>query len=497
MRSTHYPLTGVMCAFLFFYKGGMILNLIIATSNTDFAKSLREKLKEVDCNVLDIVSCVEDLITCISEYPGKIDGILLKTDLAKKNNDYRLEVLSDVVLSIRQTPEFEKVTFTVLSDYPEGHPLLAEFFNMGIYNFFARNGIKFNVHNLKESFESPMSFSMALKYGTVNKEIPWRRDLSKTQTLEVKFINPNAEAQSIEQSPDDTESRDITNNSDSKKNPMDFLSKIPKPNIPKPNITLPKMTVSEKDTINDSLNDEWIFEKNENSFTNKMPVVGTVLIGVAAVEKHLGATNTAINIAKFLSKSGNNVALVEANKNMDFDRIHSLIEGETITLNEKEFNFQGITHVKYRDNMDLSGVYTKFQFVVLDIGDIRNSQFKGEFNRSHIKCVVATADEWKYHWIEEFLLNVDSTEDLVFLVPSSDFKSANDLESRLKKHLVYPLEKHSNPYEVPEESGEVFKELLKLYLKNHELRIKGKHLLFTALLGALISAIGFTFFIFK
>lgn len=487
-----------MCAFFVFLKGGINLNLIIATSNTDFAKSLREKLKEVDCNVLDIVSSVEDLISTISEYPGKIDGILLKTDLAKKNNDYRLEVLSDVVLSIRQTPEFENVVFTVLSDYPKGHPLLAEFLNMGIYNFFARNGIKFTVQNLKDSFIKPMSFSIALEYGTVNKEIPWRRDLTKPQTLEVKFVNPEAEAQKLEQSTGDIAINDNSDNgSESKKNPMDFLSKIPKPNIPKPNISLPKMPVHEKDTTNESIDDEWIFEKNENSFTNKMPVVGTVLIGVAAVQKHLGATNTAINIAKFLSKAGHNVALVEANKNMDFDRIHSLIEGETITLSEKEFNFQGITHIKYRDDMDLSGVYTKFQFVVLDIGDIRNSQFKAEFNRSHIKCVVATADEWKYHWIEEFLLNVDSTEDLVFLVPSSDFKSANDLESRLKKHLVYPLEKHSNPYEVPEESGEVFKQLLKLYLKNHELRLKGKHLLLTALLGALISAIGFTFFIFK
>jgi len=469
------------------------LNLIIATSNTNFAKQIKGKIKDEDCNVLEIVSCVEDLLTCISENPGKIDGILLKTDLAKKHDDYRLEVLSDVVLSIRQTPEFEKVIFTVLSDYPEGHPLLAEFLGMGIYNFFTRNGIEFTVNNLIDSFKKPMSFSMALKFGTVNKEIPWRRDLSKTQTLEVKFTNAKAEIENSGKLKDEIDIEDkIEVSPETKKTSMDILpkTKIPIPNL---NISLPKL--KEKGGMNESISDEWIFEKNENSFKIKMPVVGTVVIGVASVEKHLGATNTAISIAEFLSKAGNSVALVEANKNMDFDRIHSLIEGEKIILSEKEFNYKGITHIKYRDDMDLGMVYTKYQFIVLDIGDIRNSSFKSEFARSHIKCVVASADEWKYHWIEEFLLNVESPEELIFLVPSSDFKTTNDLESRLKKHTVYPLEKHSNPYEVPKESEEVFEQILRLYLKNHGFRIKGKHLLLTAVLGALISAICFIFFI--
>lgn len=472
-----------MCAFFVFCKGGTKLNLIIATSNTDFAKPLKERLKEEGCNILDIVSSEEDLFSCLSENPGKIDGILLKTDLAKKQNDYRLDVLSDVVLSIRQTPEFENVIFTILSDYPEGHPLLAEFLGMGIYNFFIRNGDSFTIHNLIESFKNPMSFSMALKYGNVNAEIPWRRNLSKQQTLEIKFTNQKDE---FEKEKTDNNLKvnlepEKEENSVQKKNPMDFLSKA--------------KIKTEKVPFKEAMSDDWIFEKNETSISNKMPVVGTVVIAIASVEKHLGATNAAISIARFLSKTGSNVALVEANKSMDFDRIHSLIEGEKITLKQREFNFQSITHIKFREDMDLGTVYPKYQFVVLDIGDIRNSSFKSEFNRAHIKCVVATTDEWKFHWIEEFLLNVESTDDLVFLVPSSDFKAANDLESRLKNYVVYPLEKHTNPYEVPDESGDVFEQLLRLYLNNHGFKIKAKHLIMTAFLGALISAIVFTFFI--
>lgn len=464
------------------------MNLIIATSSTKFAKELKGKLQEANCNVLDIVSCVEDLITCVSGKPDSIDGILLKTDLAKKNNDYRLEVLSDVVLSIRKTPQFEKVIFTVLSDYPEGHPLLAEFFDMGIYNFFTRNGIEFTVNNLIESFKNPMSFSMAMKYRTVNKEIPWRRDLSKPHSLEVKFTSSSPEVESEDPAKDNA---DLNADLEPQKTPMDFLAKT---KIPKPSISLPKFPVGEKGFGKEPIGDDWMFEKSEILTTSNIPVVGTVVIGVASVEKHLGATNTAISIAKFISRAGNNVALVEANKNMDFDRIHSLIEGETITLSESEFNFNGITHIKYRDDMDLGIIYTKYQFVVMDIGDIRNSPFKAEFNRSHIKCVVASADEWKFHWIEEFLLNVERAEDLILLVPSSDFKTANDLESRLKKHVVYPLEKHSNPYEVPAESREIYQQILRVYLKNQGLKIKGKHLLLTAILGACVTALGFIFF---
>ncbi|MFY0519310.1 hypothetical protein ACOMCU_16005 [Lysinibacillus sp. UGB7] len=469
------------------------MNLIIATSNTEFAKSLRDNLKNDNCNVLDIVSCVEDLITSMSEHSEKVDGILLKTDLAKKNDDYRLEVLSDVVLSIRKTPQFEKVIFTVLSDYAEGHPLLAEFFEMGIYNFFTRNGIEFTINHLVDSFNTPMSFSMALKYRAANKEIPWRRDLTKPQSLEVKFIS--SENGSDKDAKVNGEERNVRNKNEENvepKKPIDLLSKA---KTSKSSIAFPKFSVGEKIPSKDQINDDWIFEKSESSNISKIPVVGTVIIGVASVEKHLGATNTAISIAKFISKAGNNVALVEGNKNMDFDRMHSLIEGEKITLSESEFNYKGFTHIKYRDDMDLGKIYTGYQFVVLDLGDIRNSPFRNEFNRSHIKCVIASADEWKFHWIEEFMLNIDATDDLVLLIPSSDYKAANDLESRWKKHVVYPLEKHSNPYEVPEESGEVYEQLLRIYLDNHGFRIKKKHLLLTALLGALISAIGFIFFI--
>src|SRR5690606_17811685 len=115
-----------------------------------------------------------------------IDGVLLKTDLALKGNDARLEMLSDSVFSIKKMQEFENIEFTILSDYPEGHPLLSEFFNMGIYNFFSR-GMNFNIDTLIRSFKEPMSFSMALKFRDPNPDIPWRKIPMNKQTFHVNF----------------------------------------------------------------------------------------------------------------------------------------------------------------------------------------------------------------------------------------------------------------------------------------------------------------------
>lgn len=485
------------------------MNLIIATSDAKFGKLLQENISKLDVNVVDIVTCVEDLLECLAQNPS-VDGILLKTDLAKKNGDYRLEILSDVVLSIRKTPEFENLTFTVLSDYKEGHPLLAELFEMGIYNFFTRNATGFTVSNLVDSFQKPMSFSMSLKYRSADPTIPWRRNISEKQVLHVNFESEKKKKDSkVENSPNEIEERKSTNNSAKETSTLDFMEEeqgheqerkiknlFSKNNL-KLNIPVPKLSKTSDGAkeVEEEFDDEWFFEeKKEVSITP--PSIGTVIIGVTAVAEHLGSTNTAISIAKYLEENGYDVALVEANRNMDFDRIHSLIEGEKITLKDIEFRYSGVDHIKYRENLDLGTVYTHYQYIVLDLGDFKNTPFKEELSRSHIKCVVATADEWKYHWIEEFLLDYDSY-DLNFLVPASDNKMANDLAARLKNYDVYPLDKHTNPYDVPELTANVYDRLLKNFKQDKGTnQINSKILIMTGLLGAILSAIGFSIFTF-
>lgn len=473
------------------------MNLIIATSNTKFAKSIKDEWKKLNVNVIEIVTCIEDLVDCLAQEKN-VDGILLKTDLAQKNGDHRLEMLSDVVLSIRQTPEFQNLTFTILSDYPEGHPLLAELFEMGIYNFFTRNGVGFTVKSLLDSFEKPMSFSMALKYRTADTSIPWRRNINKTQVLQVNFESEKKkEVITNETTSSNVALTEVENgNESSTPNDVTKESKI-KELLSKPNIKIPvpKKTISVPPQKNEELDDDWIFEERVDKQAAP-PIVGTVVIGVAAVQEHLGSTNTAITIAKYLQSNGYDVALVEANRNMDFDRIHSLIEGEKIPLEDIEFSYSGIDHIKYRETLDLGSIYTHYQYVVLDIGDIRNSPFREELKRSHIKCIVASSDEWKYHWIEEFLLEYEAY-DMNFILPASDSNAEKELASRIKKYDVYSIDKHTNPYVLPEETKKSYGRLFHNYQQFKEVQgSSGKYLLMAGLIGAILTATCFSFYTF-
>ena len=77
MRSTHYLLRGNVCFFCCLGQGDS-MNLIIATSNTAFAQVLESKFKEQGVKVLDIATCIEDLLETVVEHKY-IDGILLST----------------------------------------------------------------------------------------------------------------------------------------------------------------------------------------------------------------------------------------------------------------------------------------------------------------------------------------------------------------------------------------------------------------------------------
>lgn len=449
MRSTHYSFIGSNACFFRFGKERP-LNLIIATSNVDFAQMLKEGFRKRDVNVLEIVTCLEDLFEVLAVQKN-VDGILLKTDLAIKGNDHRLEMLSDSILSLRKTPEFENIVFSVLTDYPEGHPLLAEFFGMGIYNFFSR-GTSFNIENLIRSFENPMSFSIAVKYRDANPEFAWRRKISNPQTYHVKFENTQNQEEMDNKAQVSVEEEII----DGVSQPKERRSL----KIPQINISLPKVEPGKEN----QLDEEWFLNNQleQNDSKAYSSVVGSVIISVAAVKEHLGATNTAMNIAKYLKDTGHDVALVEANKSLDFDRIHSLKEAENLAIDDMEFTFQGIDHFKYRDGFDIGRIYQMYQYIVLDIGVIEDSPYKDEFVRSHIKLVTASGDEWKHYWIEEFLLN-HQLSDLIFLLPCSNESVAEDVSYRLKDYYVYPLEKNESPYIVPEDSAAVYERILKAH----------------------------------
>lgn len=391
----------------------------------------------------------------------------------QEKEDEMLEILKNIRLKFDQ-----QIRFVYVCMRPRNDPFLGKLIGLGVYDIVHME--RFNMNVFIEQLSLPPKFANVSKFnpGEFNMK-DQAEDEEDGHIQEDNDLNP-----------------DISLGEEKK---ISVLFK--KSNLSKLSFPFPKLTPAEnKDDSNENDGsksideDDWVFEEEKPITSTSTPVVGTVIIAVAAVEEHLGATNTAISIATYLNNNGYDVALVEANRNMDFDRIHSLIEGERGSIEGIEFNYNGFDHIKYRENFDLGSVYTNYQYVVLDIGDIRDSPYSEELNRAHIKCVIASANEWKYHWIEEFLNNCDAY-DLVFLVPCSDSRETNDLAARLKYYDVFPLDKHSSPYMVPEESAKVYGKLLSKYQVKQRVIVNKKLLLLTGILGAAITAVCFLFFL--
>lgn len=455
-----------MCFFLFLGQGGR-MNLVIATSNTSFAQVLEQKFREQGVKVLDIATCIEDLLETVAEH-SEIDGILISTDLARKGNDPRLEMLSDTILAVKRHSGFDKVPFTVLSDYPEGHPLLAELFEMGIYNFFLRNEGKFTVTKLIDSFKSPMSFSLALRFRNANPSYPWRRDLSKYDSIN---INIHAKEQQVQKDGggEDAESK--------------------KPGIKIPNIKIPTIN---RERAEHEVHDEWVFQDNTQRNTSDT-ILGTVIIAVASVERNLGSTNTALNIAKYLSEQNYDVAVVEGNTSSDFDRIHCLIHLENLQIEDMEFEFKGFDHFKYRENFDVAQVYKHYQYVVLDLGVLRDSPYEDEFYRSHMQVVTVSADEWKYHWIEQFKLEYELDDRTKFAVANGNESAVKELSSRLKEE-VFLIGNTISPYHVTKDNEDTYSDLLGGFNEEYTPRERNNKHLLIAVASSILTALAFVIY---
>ncbi|MCM3317965.1 hypothetical protein M3603_15205 [Rummeliibacillus stabekisii] len=215
----------------------------------------------------------------------------------------------------------------------------------------------------------------------------------------------------------------------------------------------------------------------------KPQIIGTVLIAVAGVTNHIGSTHAAISIASYLKGNGHSVALVESNHSQDYDRIHSLYEGEKkLLLGYDTFEMKGLTHFKYRDDRDLNDIFSSYEYVVMDFGSINQATNIEEFTRAHVKCVVCSADEWKFHWIEEFENDYDIDNTYCYLVPGASMEKVEDLSDRLRGGDVVSFPIQDDPYEPIKEVGNVLKNVLSEFIKS-PMKSSAKPLLVGASVG--------------
>ncbi|MEK4487995.1 hypothetical protein MHH81_21025 [Psychrobacillus sp. FSL H8-0484] len=436
------------------------MDLLFAFHNVKFAKDLKSNFEEHDgVRVIDIVSSEEDLIEAIAKNPN-VKGVLIATDIATNRSEKRLELLVDILEAARA--KFTDVVFTVMSNERPGHPLLAELVEMGIYNIFVKDKDEITIPLLMNSFEEPYSFSSAMKYRKVNTDIPWRRNIQHQSTYKIELNNgargEEKSAVNVEKSEEPKKKFNIKWPSSEGKARKD---KPDEDNLENETPTTKEKQVKEKQVKDEEQQDDWLSIEmftESNKVTEK--IIGTVVIGVASVAPHLGSTHTSIGIATVLRRKGHMVALVEANYTSDFDRIHALYEGESRPiLHEAQFELNGITHFKYREDQSLADIFALYEFVVLDLGDMESMAYEQEFKRSHVKCVVCSGHEWKFHWIQEFRKGNLGVENIKYVLPNGTDMIAQDMESRLEGLHVIPVPNEQNPYK-PSKETELFVENL-------------------------------------
>lgn len=236
---------------------------------------------------------------------------------------------------------------------------------------------------------------------------------------------------------------------------------------------------------------------NQDEFVTAS-VIGTVLIGVAGVKNHLGATHTALSTARFLSKAGHSVVVVECNNSKDFDRIHTLYEGSKELLqHDTYFELAGVHHYKYRANFDLNKLYSMYEYVIMDYGDLQTAtNYIQEFRRAHVRLVVCSGDEWKTHWVEQFLkVNQIEKSDCTFVIPSATKEKVKDYRSLIQYEDVYAFPTQDDPYKISRETEHLMTDLLGEYLNRQSIRV-GKNINTSTVVIACIACIIVTTIIF-
>lgn len=235
---------------------------------------------------------------------------------------------------------------------------------------------------------------------------------------------------------------------------------------------------------------------SKETFIQKQ-ILGTVFIAIGGTAPHIGSTHTALSMAAFLSKNKFKVAVVEANDSKDFDRIHSLYEGEkTLLSHEPFFELNGIEHYKYREDIRFGEIASRYEYVVLDAGYLEESPCIDEFMRAHVKCVLTSPYEWKEHWLTNFLNQVEERNDFVYVLPFGEMANQKDMEERFSDLIFVTYPVVTDPYTVTADSEDASRALLLGYLQEPKQLFTKNSLILTSVGSIAVTVLVFAAYIF-
>lgn len=195
-------------------------------------------------------------------------------------------------------------------------------------------------------------------------------------------------------------------------------------------------------------------------------IVGSIVIGIAGLERNTGTTHLSLMLACFLKKKGLEVAVIEANRANDFFAIEYAYEGgRGYSSEESVFSIKGIDHFKSIQELNIPKIMNEYDFIILDLGEREKSHYFEEFFRTHIQIITAHGNEWKRNQITHFkkLYNKENQDNWLFAIP---YISENMLMEIKKEHFEnsFRIPYQPDPYELEESTEIVFEEVFSEYL---------------------------------
>lgn len=439
-------------------KNDKQLNILIASQNPDFANSLKLNVEKLGHKVVETVILSDHLFEALenNEYLT-IDGIIMTSDLAQRGTDKRLDVLSDTLFTVRK--QYSSIAITILSNESAGHPFLYELISCGIYNIFLQQS-SINVLEIINSLVTPKTFQEVSHFKDVNETIRWRKINRGPNEVSIKRI---------EQMNDST--------IEPQKTKAESLNKI--------EIKTANKTVSKHRNLvidDDIENYEIAFPTTKEKVVIKNKIIGTVVIGVVGVVSGIGTTHSAISLSGFLSRKGNRVALVECNQSEDFDYIELTYEGikdGNYSFETSSFQIDGVDYYKSTHMQDdiISLLSQDYNFVVLDLGNYRDTSYFEEFLRADIQIVIGSGIEYKLRHLKYFFQeheHFDNSSKWNVFLPLTDNQTKSDVIKDLSIEKVHVIPQHIDPFKSRKELDQIFEGVIEA-TSDQNMVLRSKH----------------------
>ncbi|MEK5357786.1 hypothetical protein [Paenibacillus sp. FSL L8-0709] len=374
-------------------------NIIIAIPSAKFAEGMKAHLQLAGFKVVDIVVVLEHLIESIVNLTEKgmdIYGVLISSDLSKKIKDKRHEDLADHLLAIRD--RFSNIQFVFLSSESEGHPLLAEMVQLGIYNIFIKSSKSSSIENISDltnAFLKSKLFSEVSHLRIVDESIPWRRMEKGPKDLKI------------------TITKDSNQSTEVREKIIERDNIVEKEIIVEREVVVEKIVEVPKEVIRVVKEVVEVETFREVSIPKKIILIGSLYPGA-------GSSFVALALARILSHIGISNAVVE--HPVVIPSLHTVLYGEKNAPENYSYISEEILNVGRANRKSVEWKDgTTVWYPIRPTGLLEESKwskdmtFKMLYDIKESVVLMDVSHEWMKNSIDETCLEVD---EIVFVVDS-------------------------------------------------------------------------------